>query len=72
MVTTTDGTNDVIVWGLAAEGNSAVTGFDGDTGAVVVPAITTNATTHRFETTTNVKGRLIVGGEGAVVVLSPQ
>jgi len=72
MVTTTDGTNDVIVWGLAAEGSSAVTGFDGDTGAVVVPAITTNATTHRYETTTAVHGRIIVGGEGSVVVLSPQ
>lgn len=73
MVTTTDGTSNVIVWGLGAEsGGSPVTGFDGDTGAVVVPAVKTNVTTHRFETTTAFKGQLIVGGEGTVVLLTPQ
>ena len=34
-VTSTDGTNNVIVWGLGAENDQRLHGFDGDTGNVV-------------------------------------
>ena len=34
-VTTTDGTNNVIVWGIGAAGDQRLRGFDGDTGATV-------------------------------------
>jgi hypothetical protein len=34
-VTSTDGTNNAIVWGIGSEGDQRLHGFDGDTGAVV-------------------------------------
>src|SRR4029434_5826867 len=34
-VTTTDGTNNVIVWVVGAQGDQRLHGYDGDTGAVV-------------------------------------
>ena len=34
-VTSTDGTNNVIVWGIGSEGDQRLHGFNGDTGAVV-------------------------------------
>jgi hypothetical protein len=34
-VTSTDGTNNVVVWGIGAEGDQQLHGFDGDTGAIV-------------------------------------
>ena len=35
-VTSTDGTNNVIVWGIGCEGDQRLHGFDGDTGAIVL------------------------------------
>ena len=34
-VTSTDGTNNVIVWGIGSEGDQRLRGWDGDTGAPV-------------------------------------
>jgi len=34
-VTSTDGTNNVVVWGIGASGNGQLYGFDGDTGKTV-------------------------------------
>ena len=36
-VTTTDGTNNAIVWVVGAQGDGKLHGYDGDTGAVVYP-----------------------------------
>jgi hypothetical protein len=69
MVTTTDGHSEAIVWGLGAEGSNQVTGFDGDTGAVIVPGVDTG-TTHHFETPMDVKGRIFVGADNEVIALT--
>ena len=36
-VTTTDGTNNAIVWVVGAQGDGQLHGYDGDTGAVIYP-----------------------------------
>src|ERR1017187_9725175 len=50
-VTSTDGTNNAIVWGIGSEGNQRLQGFNGDTGAIVFNgggAIELMAGTRRF------------------------
>ena len=74
MVTTTDGRAEAVVWGVGAEGDRRLHGFDGDTGQVifagggagdVMPPI------RRYATPIAAKGRIFVGAEGAVVAFSP-
>src|ERR1051325_5105016 len=51
-VTSTDGTNNVVVWGIGAESDQRLHGFDGDTGAVVFSGGGANevmAATRRFQ-----------------------
>ena len=68
-VTSTDGTNDVIVWGLGAEGDQRLHGFDGDTGNVVFAGGGTNelmSGTRRFSTGIAARGRIYVAGDEKV------
>jgi hypothetical protein len=68
-VTSTDGTNNVIVWGLGAENDQRLHGFDGDTGNVVFAGGGTGdamANIRRFNTGIAARGRIYVAGDNKV------
>ena len=69
-VTTTDGTNNMIVWVVGTEGDQRLHGYDGDTGTVVYAGGGTNelmAGTHSYSTTGIVaRGRIYVAGDNKV------
>ena len=68
-VTSTDGTNNAIVWGIGSEGNQRLQGFNGDTGAVVFNGGGTNelmAGTRRFNTAIAARGRIYVANDNKV------
>jgi hypothetical protein len=67
IATTTDGTNDPIVWAVGAEGDNRLHGYNGDTGAVVFAgggAGDAMASTSRFITPIVAKGRIFVAANG--------
>jgi len=68
-VTSTDGTNNVIVWGIGAEGDQRLHGFDGDTGTNVFtgggPSELMTGT-RRFNTAIVARGRLYVANDNKV------
>jgi outer membrane protein assembly factor BamB len=68
-VTTTDGTNNVVVWGIGAEGDQRLHAFNGDTGAVVFSGGGTNelmAGTRRYNTGIVAHGRIYIGDDDKV------
>ncbi|PYJ92034.1 MAG: hypothetical protein DME71_00390, partial [Verrucomicrobia bacterium] len=71
-VTSTDGTNNMVVWavGTGASGDQKLHGYDGDTGAVVYAgggANETMAGTHSYSTTGIVaRGRIYVATDNKV------
>ena len=68
-VTSTDGTNNVIVWGIGSEGNQRLQGFNGDTGAVVYSGGGANELmtgTRRFNTAIAAHGRIYVANDNKV------
>ena len=68
-ITSTDGTNDVIVWGFGGDGDQRLHGFDGDTGAVVFSGGGANelmAGTRRFNTGIVAHGRIYIAGDNKV------
>ncbi len=68
-VTSTDGTNNVTVWGLGCEGDQRLHGFDGDTGATVYSGGGPNevmAGTRRFQTGIAAHGRIYVAADNRV------
>jgi hypothetical protein len=72
-VTSTDGTNNVVVWGIGAESDQRLHGFDGDTGAVVFSGGGANelmAGTHRFQTAIAARGRIYVATDHKVYAFS--
>jgi hypothetical protein len=78
-VTSTDGTNNVIVWVVGTEdhftaGDQRLHGYDGDTGAVVYDGGGRNdlmAGTHDYSTTGIVaRGRIYVAGDNKVYALA--
>jgi hypothetical protein len=72
IVTTTDGQSDAIVWGLGAEGDGLLHGFDGDTGAQIFSgAGATIAGLHRFNSPIAAKGRIFVAADSGVVAFTP-
>ncbi len=64
-VTSTDGTNNVVVWAVGASGDQKLHGYDGDTGAVIFTgggANETMAGTHSYNTAgIAARGRIYVG-----------
>lgn len=67
--TSTDGSNNVIVWAVGNEGDQRLHGFNGDTGAVVYTGGGANelmAGTHRFSTAIAARGRIYVGTDNRV------
>jgi hypothetical protein len=68
-VTTTDGTNNVVVWGIGSEGDQRLHGFNGDTGAVIYNGGGANelmAGTRRFNTAIAARGRIYVANDNKV------
>jgi outer membrane protein assembly factor BamB len=69
-VTSTDGTNNMIVWVVGTNGDQQLHGYDGDTGAVVYAGGGANelmAGTHSYSTTGIVaRGRIYVAGDNKV------
>ena len=68
-VTSTDGTNNVIVWGIGSEGDQRLHGFDGDTGAVIFNGGGANELmtgTRRFNTAIAARGRIYVANDNKV------
>jgi len=72
-VTSTDGTNNVVVWGIGAESDQRLHGFDGDTGAVVFSGGGANelmAGTRHFQTAIAARGRIYVGTDRKIYAFS--
>ena len=69
-VTSTDGTNNMIVWVVGTNGDQRLHGYDGDTGAVVYPGGGVNeliSGTHSYSTTgIAARGRIYVAGDNKV------
>ncbi len=68
-VTSTDGTNNVVVWGIGSEGDQRLHGFDGDTGAAVFTgggASELMTGTRRFNTGIVARGRVYVANDNKV------
>ncbi len=65
-VTSTDGTNNVMVWGLGAGGNATLHAFDGDTGAPLFSSSTTIANTSPYITGIVARSRIYVAGENKI------
>jgi hypothetical protein len=68
-VTSTDGTNNAIVWGIGSEGDQRLHGFNGDTGAPVFSGGGANelmAGTRRFNTGIAARGRIYIANDSKV------
>ena len=68
-VTSTDGTNNVIVWGIGSTGDQRLHGFDGDTGAIIFNGGGSNelmAGTVGLSTAIAVHGRIYVANNNKV------
>ena len=68
-VTSTDGTNDVIVWVVGSEGDQRLHGYDGDTGSPIYAGGGANELmtgTRRFNTGIAARGRIYVANDGKV------
>jgi hypothetical protein len=68
-VTSTDGTNNVVVWGIGSEGDERLHGFDGDTGTNVFTGGGANelmAGTRRFNTGIVARGRIYAANDNQV------
>jgi len=72
-VTSTDGTNNVVVWGIGSEDDQRLHGFDGDTGTNVFTGGGANelmAGTRRFNTGIVARGRIYVANDNRVYAFS--
>jgi hypothetical protein len=68
-VTTTDGTNNTIVWVAGASGDQRLHGYDGDTGAVIYAGGGTNELmtgTRQWNTGIVARGRIYFGADNKV------
>jgi hypothetical protein len=68
-VTSTDGTNDAIVWVVGAEGDQRLHGYSGDTGSVIYAGGGANelmAGTQRFNTGIAARGRIYIATNNKV------
>jgi hypothetical protein len=67
LVTSTDGTNDMIVWVVGAGGDQRLHGYDGDTGAVIYDGNDLILGTHTYSTTGIVaRGCIYIGTDNKV------
>jgi hypothetical protein len=72
-VTSTDGTNNAILWGIGSEGDQRLHAFNGDTGAIIFSgggASELMAGTRRFNTAIAARGRIYVANDNRVYAFS--
>lgn len=72
-VTSTDGTNNAIVWIIGAENDQRLHGFNGDTGAVVFNGGGTNellSNTRHFQTAIAARGRIYIGTDNKIIAFT--
>jgi len=65
-VTTTDGTNNAIVWVVGAQGDGQLHGYNGDTGAVVYAGGDVMSGTRKWNTGIVARGRIYVANDNKV------
>ena len=68
-VTSTDGTNNIMVWGIGTESSQRLSSFDGDTGTAIFTGGGANelmAGTHHFQTAIAARGRIYVGADNKI------
>ena len=65
-VTTTDGTNNAIVWVVGAQGDGQLHGYDGDTGAVVYPGSEVMSGTRKWNSGIVARGSIYVANDNKV------
>src|SRR5207253_7495660 len=66
-VTSTDGTNNMIVWVVGTDGDQHLHGYNGDTGAVIYAGGDFIPGTHSYSTTGIVaRGRIYIGTDNKV------
>jgi len=68
-VTTTNGTNNAIVWVVGTEGDQRLHGYDGDTGAIIYAGGGPNelmANTHKWNTGIVARGRIYFAADNKV------
>jgi len=73
-VTTTDGTNNAIVWVVGAEGDQRLHGYNGDTGAVIYAGGGPNelmANTRKWNTGIVARARIYFAPPGTKSMLLP-
>jgi hypothetical protein len=68
IATTTDGTNDAIVWYM---NNNKLAGVDGDTGAAIFTGTDSCTGVHRFSSPIAVKGRIVTSADNHLCSWSP-
>jgi hypothetical protein len=69
MVTTTDGTNESIVWWVGSEGDNQLHALNGETGAEIFAGATNGppgSMVRRYVTPIAAAGRVIIGADNAV------
>jgi hypothetical protein len=73
--TTSDGTNDALVWALGAEASQQLHAWDADTGAVVLSGGSSADVApgfHHFSSIIVVKGRIFAGADNALWAFTSQ
>jgi hypothetical protein len=65
-VTTTDGTNNAIVWVVGAQGNQQLHGYDGDTGAVIYAGGESMTGTRKWNSGIAARGSIYVANDNKV------
>ena len=65
-VTTTDGTNNAIVWVVGAEGDGQLHGYDGDTGAVIYAGSDVMTGTRKWNSGIVARGSIYVANDNKV------
>jgi hypothetical protein len=65
-VTSTDGTNDAIVWVVGAQGDGQLHGYNGDTGAVIYPGGDVMSGTRKWNSGIVARGSIYVANDNKV------
>ena len=65
-VTTTDGTNNNIVWVVGAQGDGQLHGYNGDTGAVIYPGADVMSGTRKWNSGIVARGSIYVANDNKV------
>ena len=65
-VTTTDGTNNAIVWVVGAQGDGQLHGYDGDTGAVIYRGADVMSGTRKWNSGIVARGSIYVANDNKV------